>query len=366
MDALAEIRDASEQNPEKCAPKYDLPSWPAQPLKVPPQGSAMLLFPGEQTQYPGMLASCKDMHAVREMIELATEAFGFDVERAMDECGSEDYADRTDRSQMIAYVADCAAFEVLKEEHPQVAEQQRAVAGFSVGEFAALVAAGVISYEEGLEIVKARGEVMLRWADAMEMAALAVFGLDQDRIEKLCATVRKEADERESVRLTSEVYVSHFWGRNAFVCSGLKPAVEELEVLIKEVSEIPNSHVFYQLLEHHADASHTPLAWKVAQEVEAAIQSISMKPPNCEVYFNLGYWAPAGEDPSVFIPYLVQQLMSPLRWDGVLTCSLARGLSQFYECGPGHSLKDLMVFNQIDGSSNDDVRLYDMTKDVLI
>jgi len=128
------------------------------------------------------------------MLDLATEAFEFDVQRAFEECGPDDFADRTDRSQMLAYVADCVVFELLKFEQPEVAQRPRAVAGFSVGEYAALVAAGVMTYDQGLIVVKARGEAMQRWADAEDMSSLAVFGLEEERLEDLCIRARHYKD----------------------------------------------------------------------------------------------------------------------------------------------------------------------------
>ena len=80
---------------------------------------------------------------------------------------------------MLAYVADLAAYELLCCQQPE-ARQPRAVAGFSVREFAALMVAGVISYEQGLVIVKARAEAMQRWVDSEAMAAVAIFGLDEE------------------------------------------------------------------------------------------------------------------------------------------------------------------------------------------
>ncbi|CAJ1439669.1 unnamed protein product [Effrenium voratum] len=305
----------------------------------------MLLFPGEMTHYAGMLAVCQRLPLVQEMIELATEAFDFDVQRVFEECTAEDEASRTDRSQMLAYVADCAAYELFREQQPEVASNLRAVAGFSVGEFAALVAAGVMSYDQGLLIVKARGEAMQRWVEQLPMAALAVFGLEETMLAELCA---------QTGTSHQQVFLSHGWGRRCFVCSGEREAVEALQQLTAQEA------VYTQLIENRVDAGHTPLAAEIAAEVEEAISSIPMNPPRCEVYFGCGYRVPAGEDPSVFLPYLSQQLTMPLRWDVVVASSLQRGIRRYFECGPGQSLKELMMFNSITAQTQT-IRPYELT-----
>merc|ERR1712060_665760 len=120
---------------------------------------AAIIFPGEQNQYVGMMGECWDMPVVEEMLEMATECFGFDVEEMM-RVGPTKMMARSDYNQMLMYVANCVAFEVLKQEHPDVAECPHGVAGFSVGEYSALVAADVMTYDQGLIIVKARAEAM--------------------------------------------------------------------------------------------------------------------------------------------------------------------------------------------------------------
>lgn len=355
----ADTQQAENLPGHKRFDKYDLPSWCAHPLKPPSSEPIMLLFPGEQTQYPGMVASCVEYPVLREMIELATEAFEFDVFRAMQECGPDDSVDRTDRSQMLAYVANCVAFELLKQDQPEVAQRPRAVAGFSVGEYAALVAAGVMSYDQGLIIVKARAEAMQSWVEGEDFASLAVYGPEEETLEDLCNQARLCEDGRQP---SQQVYISHHWGKQGYACSGRRPAVAELQRLLAEKS----SGVSYvQVLEKHKDAGHTPLATCIADHIAEAIDSIPLNPPHCEIYFNHGYRVPAGEDPSVFSPYLLQQISTPLRWSAVIQGSLQRGIRRFYECGPGHSLKELMIFNEY-SSLKENIRPYELTTNVKV
>ncbi|CAK9086556.1 Probable malonyl-CoA-acyl carrier protein transacylase [Durusdinium trenchii] len=354
MPKYSEISPQGDSPPDhKTIDKSDVPTWCAHPLKTPSSQPNMLLFPGEMTHHAGMLAACQQLPLVQEMMELATEAFDFDVQRVFEECAPEDFANRTDRSQMLAYVADCAAYELFRQQQPEAAGNPRAVAGFSVGEIAALVAAGIISYDQGLTIVKARAEAMQRWVDEEEMAALAVFGMEEDQLNHLCARVDPEGKPAQ------KVFISHCWGRKGFVCSGASAALELLEVLVE--NEAQQEVVYKQRLEFRLDAGHTPLATAVAAEVEEVIKSIQMNPPQCEVYFNCGFRVAAGEDPSVFAPYLIQQLLMPLRWDVTIRNSLQRGIRRFFECGPGQSLKDLMIFNSFTASPSQTIRPAELT-----
>ena len=256
-------------------------------------------------------------------------------------------------SRRLAYVADCVAFELLKQQNPDVALKPRAVAGFSVGEIAALVAAGVMSYDQGLIIVKARGEAMQQWADEEDMSAIAVYGMDEEQLQELCSRV----DPNMRAPSQQKVFISYCWGRRGFVCSGHHSAVVELQERLQQSGD---EAVYTQMLPAQKHAGHTPLAVRVDEEVEEAVNSIPMSPPTCEVYFNTGYRVAAREDPSVFVPYLLQQLTMPLRWDFIIQTSLQRGIRRFFECGPGQSLRELMVFNSCN-TPTQMIRPYELT-----
>lgn len=335
--------------------KYTLPSWCEHPLKVQENPQIALFFPGEHTNFPGMLAASRELPVVQEMLELATEAFDFDVERAMREGSADDNCHRIDRTQMLAYVAGCASYELLKEQRPEIAVEPLAVGGFDVGELAALVAAGCFDYDQGLIIVKARAEAMCSWAAALPMAAVAIYGLKEDEVQVLCY----EAVEREQAEGSkgSEVYLSHLWGHLGVVCSGRASTVHFLHELVVQRSD---PDVFASILEHCQVAAHTPMAAAVASELEEAILSIPLRPPRCQVLFNPGYRVVAGGDPAEVLQHMLAQLQSPLEWRSIVTAAVQIGANLFYECGPGQSLKELMAFNSRD-EKECDVNVYAMT-----
>lgn len=249
--------------------------------------------------------------------------------------------DRVDYSQMLTYVANCAALDVLrslKSEFPEAAKPY-CVAGVSVGLYTALVAAEVLTYDEGLLLVKARAEAMRRWSDECKMQALGISGIGVDEVNILCG----DAIEQDAIAGAQDpgVHVSHVWGKHLLVCSGLASTVEQVERLVAEGYH--NAHA--QVLEQCCCAVHTPMAQAVISDVEKVLQSLPLKSPKCNVYFNSGQVVAAGEHPDLIFQGIMAELTTPLRWDSIVLDCLTHSVVQFYECGPGQSLRDLMKFN---------------------
>lgn len=302
-----------------------------------------------------MLSECLHVPVVQEMLELASECFEFDIEEMM-RAGPMKLMSRPDYNQMLMYVANCVAFEVLKEEYPEVAEWPQSVAGFSVGEYSALVAAGVMTYDQGLIIVKARAEAMRKTSQEEDMEAVGIFGPQPDHLERLCNQARAQDSSGGAKR--PQIHVSHFWGKAGYVCAGRKSTVQQLrEIVMKE------DGVFLHVLEQIHDACHTPMVRKAAADVEEAIKLIPLCPPRCEVYFNCGYRAPPGEQPKRIYECLVQQLDSPVQWERTISSCIRRGVQHFFECGPGESLRDLMMFN-VYSSVRGDLCPYEFTTNI--
>merc|ERR1719221_1325589 len=125
------------------------------------------------------------------------------------------------------YVANCAAFEVLKLEHPEAAEKPKCIAGFSVGEWAALVAAGVITYDQCLIVIAARARAVQRWSQEEKMSAIGIYGLSEGKVRELCDA----AVQAERVQGTEDpqANISHCWSPNGFVCAGRTSTIAALQ-----------------------------------------------------------------------------------------------------------------------------------------
>merc|ERR1719384_308598 len=130
-----------------------------------------------------MLQGVRRRPTVRALLESATQVCGFDLEEVMLEGPSADMASPSVNLPLM-YVADCAAFEVLKERNEELANRCQAVAGVGVGEYAALYAAGVITFEQGLSIVKARAGALQELADELEAEAISIRGLERDALDR--------------------------------------------------------------------------------------------------------------------------------------------------------------------------------------
>jgi len=339
MPAIVQVQPGHAENKRGHKPlgAYDLPSWVHHPLRPSPRRTAVL-FPGEQNQYIGMCGTCADRPAVRQLLQSASTRFGFDVEELMQK-GPEERQQRVDNGQLLTFVANCAAFQVLKEDSPEAAKPS-CVAGWSVGLYAALVAAEVLTYDEGLLLAKARADALQRWSAGCSMQALGVSGLDVSDLALLC----HDAIERDIVDGVDnpEVGISHVWGRpDGAVCSGLTSTVQQLEKLLDGYED-----AMVQVLEQTRVALHTPLAKVLVHDIEEALRAVTLKPPKCSIYFNSGQMVAAGEHPDILYQGIVAELTNPLRWDSIVMHSLTTGVVRFVECGPGQSLADLMPFNE--------------------
>lgn len=295
-----------------------------------------MLFPGEQNQYVGMCGACRDLPSARQMLQSASSCFGFDVEEMM-RSGPQERLDRVENCQLLTYVADCLALEVFRAQSPDF--EPYCVAGFSVGLYVALVAAEVLTYDEGLLLVKARAESTRRWCDECDMQALGISGIDASAVKLLC----HDAIERDMIEGTDnpEVHISHIWGRpHALICSGLQSTVQKLFMLLQGYD---TAHVC--VLERACAALHTPMAQALVGDLEKVLRSLPLKPPKCDVYFNSGQAVAAGQHPDMIFEGIMAELTSPLCWDAIVLHCLMRGVSHFIECGPGHSLRNLMQFN---------------------
>lgn len=313
---------------------YNLPAWVRHPLIKQPLKVA-IVFPGEQNHAVGMLQDAKRKPAVKAMLDAATRVFGWDVEALM-ASGPVDKMAQTGCNQPLMYVAGCAAYELLKEQHPSVAENPQAVAGLSVGEYVALYAAGVITYETGLALIKVRAEAMQALSEEEEMEALVIQGLDTIKVDNLCNKAMK-ADVGDDPM----VYIARHFCPEGFVCAGRKSTVLKLEELAKrdKTKEV-------RLLKDHIHAGHTPMAQKASERVALALDKhlAAMKPPQCELYLNSTGWrVPPGRAPQEFMSALKEQLTSPLMWESCVDQMFKWGITKFYECGPGRSISFMLA-----------------------
>jgi [acyl-carrier-protein] S-malonyltransferase len=292
--------------------------------------SCGLLFPGQGSQYVKMMSSIIDLPSVKKMLAEATSILGFDIGELVLQ-GPETELEKTSKCQPAMFLAGMAGLEKLKQERPDAVEKPGAVAGLSLGEYTALCCAGVFTFEQGMKLVKVRGEAMEAAATSgSPQAMLSVAGLEQDEIEKLC---KEAAGSNEVCGIANILFPK------GFSCSGSLKAINAL----KDKAE--KAGAMQAKLLKTSGAFHTELMKPAQVKLDKALKELlpDMKPPTCDIYMNYtGKKIKAGTPPKNFIDNLSAQLCSPVLWEPSVRLMIKDGLTEFYEVGPMKQLKAMM------------------------
>lgn len=314
--------------------KFDLPisKVEAPQVQLPPVPAA-LLFPGQGSQYVGMLKGCVDRPNVKAMLHKATEILGWDPQEIMLN-GPEAKQQETRYCQPIMYLAGLAALDLLTDTKPEVVQRPMAVAGLSLGEYTAIVAAGVLTWEEGLRLVQLRAEAMQRAADMVPQAMCSVVALDRKKVEALCEqAVKKDPHPDATVKVANWLFPA------GFTCGGTKVAVDELMKLAVKAKALQAKLI------KTGGAFHTQLMQPAQDELSRALDKVAdkMKPPRCSIYFNVtGRRVGPGADPATFIELMKMQLTSTVLWEPTVKNMVIDGVQDFYEVGPLKQIKAMI------------------------
>ena len=269
------------------------------------------IFPGQGSQFPGM---AKDLYPSRkELFEKANEILGFRITDIMFE-GEADALKATKVTQPAIFIHST----ILAMEQ---AQQPDMVAGHSLGEFSALVAAGALSFEDGLRLVAARAAAMQKCCEKVPGTMAAVIKLEDSVIEDICAGIPGGVP-------------ANYNSPGQVVISGELSAVEKACALLKEAGAkralvLPLSGAF-----------HSPLMEPARVELAKAIEATPFKAPRCPIYQNVT--AAPTTDPEVIKENALKQLTSPVRWTQTVRNMIADGAARFVEIGPGTVLQGLV------------------------
>lgn len=282
------------------------------------------LFPGQGAQKVGMGRQLADsLVAVRRLYDQAGEILGYDLAKLCFE-GPAEELDSTVRSQPALFVTSLAALESLREETPEVVLSCEAAAGLSLGEYTALVFAGVMDFEAGLTLVQKRGAAMQEASDATPSGMVSVLGLERVQVEELCRQARGDG--------VLEV-ANHLCPGN-IVISGTNEAclrAAELAGPMGAMKAIPLAV---------AGAFHTRIMRPADQQLAEALADVPMHKPKIPVISNVD--AKSHDDPEEIGRLLIRQVLQPVLWESSMRSLLEQGFDQFYEVGPGRVLRGLL------------------------
>jgi [acyl-carrier-protein] S-malonyltransferase len=283
------------------------------------------LFPGQGAQTVGMgTAVCAQLPAARALFDRASSVLGYDL---YDLCANGPAAklDATEHSQPALFAASLAALEGLKQNSPELIEWCAAAAGLSLGEYTALVFAGVMDFESGLRIVQERGRAMQDTADAIPSGMVSVLGLAREQVESLCNDVRQD----------ETLQVANLLCPGNIVVSGHRGACQR----VAEAATAAGAMKVIPLAV--AGAFHTPLMQPAVDRLRAALAEVPMQRPRIPVISNVD--ARPHDDPNEIRALLIQQVCSQVRWEDSMRYLLdERDITSFYEIGPGRVLCGLL------------------------
>ena len=290
------------------------------------------VFPGQGSQSIGMLAELAELHPqIRDTFAEASEGAGVDL-WALSQGGPEEQLNRTEFTQPALLAASIAVWRLW---NAQGGAQPAVLAGHSLGEYTALVAAGALTLHDGAHLVRLRGQLMQDAAPTGVGAMAAVLGAEDALVLDVCAEAAG-----------SQVVVpANFNSPGQIVIGGDAAAVDRALALLAEKGVRKAVKLAVSV------PSHTPLMREAANRLEAVMNGLAWQQPALPVVQNVDAKVHDGVD--AIRQALVQQLYQPVQWTGCVQALAARGVSRVAECGPGKVLTGLIkrIDKNIEGRS---------------
>lgn len=273
------------------------------------------IFPGQGAQYSGMGRELYEHPKAKALFERANEVLGFRVTDIMFEGSAEDLR-QTHITQPAIYIHSVVLANTLDSFAPDM------VAGHSLGEFSALVAAGGLDFEAGLELVYQRAMAMQKACELVPSGMAAVLGLEDRIVEDICKDTQ------------GTVVPANYNCTGQLVISGEKRALEKASETMK------NKGAKRVIMLEVGGAFHSPLMEPARKKLAEAIKKAFIKRPCCPIYQNVQ--GRGCEDPDIIKNHLIEQLTAPVRWRQSIEKMIADGANVFIETGPGKVLQGLV------------------------
>ena len=306
-----------------------------------------MVFPGQGSQTVGMLAELAGNYPiVQETFKQASEVLGYDLWQLVQE-GPAEELNKTWQTQPALLTASVAVYRVWQQKYPEL--KPEVMAGHSLGEYSALVCAGVLDFQDAVKLVELRGKLMQQAVPEGAGAMYAIIGLDNDAIINAC----KQAEQGEVVSAVN------FNSPGQVVIAGAKAAVERAAALCKEAGAKRALPLAVSV------PSHCALMKPAADQLSVSLESITLKAPVVAVLNNVD--VKAETDAVAIRNALVRQLYSPVRWTETVEKMAQNGVEVLVEVGPGKVLNGLTkrIVDSLQAVSVNDVKSLDSIEEVL-
>jgi [acyl-carrier-protein] S-malonyltransferase len=283
------------------------------------------LFPGQGAQTVGMGRRAYDeLPAARALFDQASDGLGYDLPELCFE-GPAEKLDSTIYSQPALFVCSMAGLELLRSESPETVEACQAAAGLSLGEYTAIVFAGIMEFAAALDVVRRRGEAMQAAADAQPSGMVSILGLTEEQVSRVCDEVRGAGEVLQ--------IANHLCPGNIAVSGDTAACqrVADAAVAAGAMRTVPLAV---------AGAFHTALMQPAVERLAAALADVPMKMGRIPVISNVD--GRPHLEPEEMRQLLVKQVVSPVRWEASMRFLVDEGFDTFYEVGPGRVLRGLM------------------------
>ena len=306
-----------------------------------------MVFPGQGSQTVGMLAElASDYPIVQETFKQASEVLGYDLWQLVQE-GPAEELNKTWQTQPALLTASVAVYRVWQQKYPEL--KPEVMAGHSLGEYSALVCAGVLDFQDAVKLVELRGKLMQQAVPEGTGAMYAIIGLDNDAIINAC----KQAEQGEVVSAVN------FNSPGQVVIAGAKAAVERAAALCKEAGAKRALPLAVSV------PSHCALMKPAADQLSVSLESITLKEASVSVLNNVDVKNEIEAD--AIRNALVRQLYSPVRWTETVEKMVQNGVEVLVEVGPGKVLNGLTkrIVDSLQAISVNDVKSLDSVEEVL-
>ena len=274
------------------------------------------IFPGQGAQFVGMGKDLYENPLAKELFEKANEIIGFRISDIMFE-GTEEQLKQTNVTQPAIFLHSVILAKVLGNNF-----KPEMVAGHSLGEFSALVAANALTFEDGLTLVIARANAMQKACDLQPSTMAAILGLADEVVEEVCASI-------ESIVVPAN-----------YNCPGQLVISGSIEGIDQACEKLTKAGAKRALKLNVGGAFHSPLMEPAKVELQAAIEAITISSPICPIYQNIN--AKPTLDPIIIKQNLIAQLTGAVNWTQTAINMIADGGTTFVEVGPGNVLQGLI------------------------